>query len=452
MSAELPGVETLVTIGDLIGDQALSITPAVLPPGTAERPVSWVHATEQLDPRPHLRQHEIVCTLGSALVRPRSARTFASALSDAGVSGVVLGLGEVHLEPPGELLAACASFGLPLLLLPHGVPFLAVNDAVLARRSRIENEARRKETALLSRLLEMARSGDPESALVDEAARTLGGPLRRGETGWPLEWGGEGPGPSAEFLEQLGSLLEFSGLERARESSEQQLHLGQLIELIADGLAHPAAILPELEARGLDQTGLRVSSWPSGSEGALDDRWPAGLIGVTQRSVVLICGPEPEEELRSLGLVCGYSAIVGLSNLRRGLSESRSALRLARNRGGVAGPEQLVSLEALLEQQPPERLDPFIEQLLTPITRSDEDGRGDLVTTLTAFIALDRHLQATARRLFVHVNTVRHRLNRIHELSGRDPFTLAGLADLRIALWAAERREAVGHRMIRPLQ
>lgn len=442
----------LVRIGDLIAAGSLAVTAAVLPDGALERQVSWVHATEQLDPRPHLRKHELVCTLGSALVRPRSAETFVAALSDAGVAGIALGLGEVHLEPPEELVAACELAGMPLLLLDHGVPFLAVNDVVLRRRTQIESEARRRETALLSRLLAMARIGAGETALLSAVEETLGGRVGKVGSGASrgLEWIGEAPGPSGEFMEQLQSVLEFTGLEHAREASEQQQRLGQLIDLIASGLALPAAILPEIEAHGLDRAQLRASSWPSGSEGALGRHGIPGLIGVTSQGVVLISGPNSEESFRGLGLVCGYSSTVELGELRRALSEARSALRLARSRGGLAGPDQLVSLEALLEQQPAEHLSPFVEQLIKPLLDAEEQGRVELLSTLRVFIDADGHLQATADRLYVHVNTVRHRLRRIRELSGRDPLSQNDLVDLRIALWTAERRKAVEHRLIRP--
>lgn len=449
--------EPSVSLGDLMADRALDITAIVFPEGAEQQAVSWVHATEQLDPRPHLRPNELVCTLGSALVRRRAAQTFVSALVTSGVAGLALGLGEVHLEAPRELVSACERASLPLLLLSHGVPFLAVNDAVLERRNQHESEVRKRESVLLSTLLTMARSGSNEEELLDRAGLALAGQLNRvrprslGDE-HIIEWADDSPGPSAAFLAQLESLLEFSDLEQERESSEQQLRLGQLVGLIADGLAHPAALLSEVQLRGLDPSRLMVSTWPSGSEGAVARRWPNGLLGVTSRGVVLVSEEEQEASLRSVGLVCGYSSLISLPELRRALSESRSALRLARSRGGVAGPEQFASLEALLEQQSGEHLMSFIEQLLSPIERADNDGRGDLMNTLKTFIHLERHLQSTADRLYVHVNTVRHRLTRIQELSGRDPFSLSGIIDLKIALWAAERRRLLGHRLIRPLQ
>lgn len=472
----------LVTIGDLLDDAALELGAVHVAREMLSVPVSWVHATEQLDPRPHLRPSELVCTLGSSLVRSHSARPFVEAVADAGAAGICLGLGEVHLEPPRALVEAAWRTGIPLLEMPHGVPFLTINDAVLKRRSQAESEARRAETTLLSSLLKIARNGASADELLAAVSNALGGSVRRrgkqlgasrpsrdasrgerrsrSEFSRPqlsrsgsgaLEWDGPGPGPSQEFLVQLDSVLEFVSREYAREQAEYQQKVGKLIDLVADGLAHPAALLPDVEAGGLDPEGLIVSSWPTGSEVAIATRWPGALIGTTARGVVALSGSGVIDSIRGLGLVCGYSSTVGLSRLSRAVGEARAALRLARSRGGVVGPDQLVSFEALLEQQPAERLLPFVEQVLRPMVQADEEGRGDLVETLRVYLELDRHLQSTADQLYVHVNTVRHRLSRIQELSGRDPFSLTGIEDLRIALWAADRQRSVGHRLIRPL-
>lgn len=446
--------DVLVTIRDLVEDSDLAMSAAFAPVSSMNTPVSWVHATEQVDPRPHLRRHELVCTLGSSLVEAREALRFVEAVADAEVSGVALGLGEVHLEPPAALVRACQQMNMPLLLLPHGVPFLAVNDAVLRKRNEREGEARRKETTLLSALLTLARDGVAEEQLIEAANAQFGGRFskRAMTTGDVFVWKGTGKEPSVEFLDQFASLVEFAKREQARVALERQEKLGQLIELIMTGLAHPAALYAELEEEGLNPDELRVSSWPHGSESAIAERWPKALVAVAARSTFMIGAAESPEELRRIGLVCGYSSVLKLPELRRGLSESLSALRLARSRGGVAGPEQLVSLDALLEQLSAEQLAPFVEQLLTPVVRADASGRGELVETLREFLASEGGLQATASKLYVHVNTVRHRLKRIEQLTGRDPYTLAGKVDLTIALWAAERQKIVGRRLIRPLQ
>ena len=453
VSTESSGSDLLVTIGDLLDDKSLAIQPSYVPIAAQSTPVSWVHATEQVDPRPHLRRNELVCTLGSSLVEARSARRFVEAVADAGVAGIALGLGEVHLEPPGHLIAACVESSLPLLLIPHGVPFLAVNDAVLRRRSEMESEARRKETTLLSRLFVLARAGDSEKELLDVVRSTLECEVTDGGVDLGLAFSMP-PGakvPSSEFVEQLSSLLEFTRRENVRAATERHQQVGQLIDLISKGLAHPAAAAPELDQRGLDSGALRVSSWPLGSEHAIMQLWPSALVGATGRETIVISGDEPLDSLRSLGLVCGYSSLVALPNLRRALTESRAALTLARSRGGVAGPGDLVSLDALLEQVPVEQLATFTEQLLGPVEVADEQGRGGLIHTVATYLETNRSLHETAVALNVHVNTVRNRLERVAALSGRDPQTFLDSVDLYIALWAADNKKRTGYRLIKPL-
>src|SRR4051794_39935259 len=50
--------------------------------------------------------------------------------------------------------------------------------------------------------------------------------------------------------------------------------------------------------------------------------------------------------------------------------------------------------------------------------------------TLQAFADADINLTRAARALHVHPNTLRYRLARIHERTGRDPNTFEGLVDL----------------------
>jgi carbohydrate diacid regulator len=50
--------------------------------------------------------------------------------------------------------------------------------------------------------------------------------------------------------------------------------------------------------------------------------------------------------------------------------------------------------------------------------------------TLQAFADADMNLTRTAHTLHVHPNTLRYRLRRIRERTGRDPHTFNGLVDL----------------------
>lgn len=59
---------------------------------------------------------------------------------------------------------------------------------------------------------------------------------------------------------------------------------------------------------------------------------------------------------------------------------------------------------------------------------------GELVETLSAFFDNAGSIEATARALFVHANTVRYRLRRVHEITGYSPTDARDAYALRLAL------------------
>ncbi|KRB73340.1 PucR family transcriptional regulator [Nocardioides sp. Root190] len=71
-----------------------------------------------------------------------------------------------------------------------------------------------------------------------------------------------------------------------------------------------------------------------------------------------------------------------------------------------------------------------IDQLYRPLA----DGRGELVETLVAYFANGAGIEATARALFVHANTVRYRLGQIGDLTGLTPSVPRDALVLQLAL------------------
>jgi len=63
-------------------------------------------------------------------------------------------------------------------------------------------------------------------------------------------------------------------------------------------------------------------------------------------------------------------------------------------------------------------LERLIDEKLGPLIEADHASRSEYVRTLRALFENDRHLERTARALFVHVNTLRYRLDRIQEILG----------------------------------
>ena len=72
----------------------------------------------------------------------------------------------------------------------------------------------------------------------------------------------------------------------------------------------------------------------------------------------------------------------------------------------------------------------FAMQIIGPLVRYDEDHRGSLLQTLSAYFSHHGNISQTAESLFVHRNTLLYRMDRIQELTGQD----LNNADMRLAL------------------
>jgi hypothetical protein len=113
---------------------------------------------------------------------------------------------------------------------------------------------------------------------------------------------------------------------------------------------------------------------------------------------------------------------------------TQAALSGLRAAPGWPGAPRPVAADRLL----PERVllgdtdarDQLVETVYRPLVEA-----GDvLVETVTAFLDSGAALEATARALFVHANTVRYRLRRVAEVCGETPTDARGAYVLRVAL------------------
>jgi DNA-binding PucR family transcriptional regulator len=137
-------------------------------------------------------------------------------------------------------------------------------------------------------------------------------------------------------------------------------------------------------------------------------------------------------------LTIGVSAPAsGVGGLRGALEEARHARRIASARVGricVAGPEELASHVLLLAAVPDEVRRAFRSRLLDRVVAYDLEHQADLVRTLEAFLRYDGSWTRCAAALHVHVNTLRYRIGRIEELTGRDLSKLEDRVDFFLAL------------------
>ncbi|MGA5821855.1 PucR family transcriptional regulator [Kitasatospora sp. NPDC094028] len=220
---------------------------------------------------------------------------------------------------------------------------------------------------------------------------------------------------------------------------------------------------PQQEASWLvvsaEGTGLPEGTVRAVLEEAVGGTTDRALVAGTGAGAVVVMpapdGPQPEqalaaEALRTLlapleaGLGPEGRITVGVSapaaesgGLRGALEEARHARRIAAARIGrvcVAGPEELASHVLLLAAVPDEVRRAFRGRLLDKVIAYDLEHQADLVRTLEAFLRSDGSWTRCAGQLHVHVNTLRYRIGRIEELTGRDLSRLEDRVDFYLAL------------------
>ncbi|MFJ5681838.1 PucR family transcriptional regulator ligand-binding domain-containing protein [Streptomyces sp. NPDC093099] len=137
-------------------------------------------------------------------------------------------------------------------------------------------------------------------------------------------------------------------------------------------------------------------------------------------------------------LTLGVSAAVhSAEGLRGALEEARHARRVAAARPGrvcAAGHHELASHVLLLPFVPDDVRRAFTARLLDPLRDYDRRHRAELIPTLEAFLDCDGSWTRCAARLHLHVNTLRYRVGRIEQLTGRDLARLEDKLDFFLAL------------------
>ncbi|BBL80203.1 hypothetical protein RxyAA322_20570 [Rubrobacter xylanophilus] len=469
--------ETPITLRDFVEDGELGLE-VVVGGDLLGRPVSWVHVTELLDPAPYMTGGELILSAGVWSARGGRSDVFVGGLVRGGA--VALGWGLLYGDEgvPENVVRACRSAGLPLLAVPVRTPFIAVGRWFFERLQE-RREAALRETAARSERLVRAISALPGGVrgILQELRGMLSREVRFTETagtadpGWssfPVDAGGsrrgsllvEGAELSTRDLTTIHQALPLLGfvISYERELREAELRLaGELIEAVLSRRSRFAA--GRLGAYGLDPEGAffgaAVLGEGAGTEAARRALAAAGLRAVAaswRGSVYAAVQPEdgtsPEAAARALAAAFGSGAAVGVGGrgvgvegLRRSLIQARQAAGLARMQRppeGYVVYERAESHALLLALQDEEVLAAFRDALLGPLEAYDAAHGTALLETLKEFLASGGRWQETAHRLHIHVNTLRHRLARCEELTGRSLSSMDDRVDLYLALRTRE--------------
>jgi len=245
---------------------------------------------------------------------------------------------------------------------------------------------------------------------------------------------------------------------RAVADAERRLQ-GDLLDELAGG-----ALAPAEAARGLARFGF-VRDAPvvvvalEATAGTFDPDLCAGsatdvlaredrgfLVSAHDDVVHLLLPADPAPDLEPLAKAiaakaetelragAGSPAVVG--EVARSLREARYALQICRLEGWThAGFADLGTYRLLLSLAEPDALRAFADASLAPLDAYDRDHHGELVVSLEAFLRHNARWETAAAELFVHRHTLRYRMKKVEELTGRD---LASSFD-RMEFWLALR-------------
>jgi hypothetical protein len=311
-------------------------------------------------------------------------------------------------------------------------------------------------------------------------------------TSWFLACAGREQDWPHELRESVAELAADVALERARldaaRTGDRKL-AEAIVTMLASGGgegAAPAEIASLMRAAGLPPDGRYLVAVMGAAASAMvtgpnADRWRCDLAGelvlpdgegalvapLGDEIVVLVPAdavpldeavpaehqlaagirarlPAVESDRSRVRITVGVSAPAeSVTALPGALHEAGSARRLAALRlaglGGTAAvsvvtSDEVASHELLLATVPASVLRSFRERLLGPLLAYDDQHRAELLPTLREFLACSGSWNACAAKMYVHVNTVRYRIRRIEELTGRNLSCLDDQVDFFLAL------------------
>jgi purine catabolism regulator len=400
----------------------------------------------------------------------------------AGTLATLIGAAVLICDARGRVLA---SHAFRRALEPETVR--ALREELAARRGGRGAHAPRRARAFLPAHAELA-----DRALALPVAAEAGVPATTGPAG-SQPAGAEQPAePTAQAwlvaVKDSGPLSDFDRLTlhqavtivalellRGRVAGDTERRLaGDLLSAIVSGDESGPELTRRLAPFGLGETlaaiVVRHGEDRSGREGpqeaeaalaqALRDDACAGLlatVSLTADGPAFTCALVPgaeEPELLALArsvaarLPAGSQPRVGLGRAvraeqaRRSFHEARCAVEavsLAEGPGHgvtrVATYQDLGSFQLLLSLQDEEALRLFCDSILGPIEAGDGHYGGELMRSLEAFIEENGQWERAARRLYCHRHTLRYRIRRVEELTGR---SLSSARD-RIEFWLALR-------------
>jgi purine catabolism regulator len=353
---------------------------------SAKANVRWVHSTELSDPTPWLRGGELLLTTGIQLDGPKSQRELIERLADHEIAGLGFGTGFKHKRLPAALVNAARKRSFPLFEVPYELPFIAITERAFAQLVNERYEMLQRNMA--GDVLAEALTG----RLYPEDLQARLRPFGIGEHVAVLAFALDDPSAAAAALERM--------LKSERAHSLVAIRAGLLCAVV--------------DAEG------------SSGSAPLD---PLELAGKIRGELSARFG-----EVRAAASRCAAS-----HSLRLSFHEARCALEAVRLQNGnapeVASYRDLGAFQLLLSVQDDDALISYCRGVLGPVEQGEGDYGDELLRSLDVFIEHNGHWEKAAGALYCHRHTLRYRVRRVEQLTGRD----FSKARDRIEFWLALR-------------
>ncbi|MFI7123208.1 PucR family transcriptional regulator [Amycolatopsis sp. NPDC049868] len=486
-----------LTLAALVAERPLGLRVRAAEAGL-DRAIGWVHPTELTDPQAFLEGGELLLTTGLALDETTSPG-YIRRLVDAGVAGLGFGIGLSHESIPRSLVDTAEEVGLPVLEVPRKTPFIAITRAVsravaadeyasLVRTGKGQQELTRtavgkggpggvvRKLAKLvdgwvllldssGAVIEASSSARPfADELQDDFARLRAGTLvtvageyevvlqtldtrARGVlavgTREPLDAAGQ------HIVNTAVSLLSLA-LEQNREYSGalRRLRSG-LCDLLAAGQGELATRTMKSLWGGVPETPWSVLAvaGPASARRSLADALDAEPAGETvffgESGAFVLAFGDVEAVVRHAsrigGLHAGLSEPVSIADFPAGSRQAKQAAEAAKAERSPLVRFAEHAGRGLLEIVDSQAAQAFADSLLAPLRHHDETGRGELVASLTCWLEHHGHWDLASARLGVHRHTLRNRMRKVAELTGRDLDSPGVRAEFWLALQVSAR-------------
>jgi purine catabolism regulator len=453
-----------------------------------DNPVSWLHVSELEDPTEFLEGGEFLLTTGLGVGELASTqRSYVRRLAEHRLAGLGFGLGFGFAETPPALLAEADKLGFPVVSVPYEVPFVAITKAAVSYLANEQLEQLERALAVHERLADAVLEGrgveallaivcnhlDCSLALVDEGGRVVGERHAQRRIGFDraveLPVVGHDEKATLRAARSNGEFGEYDRLVLHHGQTALAFELSRRRAVSAAELRLAGDLLDDLEGERLDdrETARRMAAF-----GLEIDREYAALLALARdatssdrlredvaeeldadgvrylstshpdRAAFLVEGGSEEEILalaRRIITVHPY-ARVGVGRPARGAALGRSLLEaraaLDASAGDVASYLDLGSLELLLSL-PDAALEAFVDRVLGPASANTW-----LVESLTALLEAGCRWSDAAEELGVHRHTLRYRMDRLREQTGRHPDDPSERMELWLAVKAKQALSA----------